>query len=170
MKETIRNDLNIPPEWDRSGLPGWAYFSEELFSLEQELLFRQHWQLVGHVNTLTDVGSFLTLDIANERGLVIKGSDGKIRAFHNLCRHRGSRVVADEKGKCNKSIVCPYHGWTYGLDGSARGIARKETFPKMDRDRLGLIPLDMEIWYGFIFIKFNRFWIICPLNKYRQFS
>ena len=156
MKETICNDSNIPSEWDRSGLPGWAYFSEELFRLEQELLFRQHWQLVGHINALTDVGSFLTLDIANERGLVIKGSDGKIRAFHNLCRHRGSRVVADEKGKCNKSIVCPYHGWTYGLDGSARGIARKETFPKMDRDRLGLIPLDMEIWYGFIFVKFKE--------------
>ena len=156
MKETICNDLNIPSEWDRSGLPGWAYFSEELFRLEQELLFRQHWQLVGHVNTLSDAGSYLTLDIANERGLVIKGSDGKIRAFHNLCRHRGSRVVIDEKGKCNKSIVCPYHGWTYGLDGSARGIARKETFPKMDRDRLGLIPLDMEIWYGFIFVKFKE--------------
>ena len=155
MKETICNELDIPFEWDRSGLPGWAYFSDGLFNLEQELLFRQHWQLVGHVNSIRDVGSYITLDIANERGLVIRGADGEIRAFHNLCRHRGSRVVANEKGKCNKSIVCPYHGWTYGLDGSTRGIARKETFPKMDHDRLGLIPLNMEIWYGFIFIKFK---------------
>ena len=150
MTETISNQLNVPSQWDRAGLPGWAYFSEELFSLEQEVLFRQHWQLVGHVNTIKDIGSYITFDIANERALIIKGSDGEIRAFHNLCRHRGSRVVPDEKGKCNKSIVCPYHGWTYGLDGSTRGVARKETFPKMDRDKLGLIPLNMEISFCII--------------------
>ena len=155
MRETIGNELEVPTDWDRSGLPGWAYFSEGLFSLEQEVLFRQHWQFVGHVNTIRDTGSYITLDIANERGLVIKGSDGKIRAFHNLCRHRGSRVVPDKKGKCNKSIVCPYHGWTYGLDGTTRGVARKETFPNIDRDKLGLIPLNMEIWHGFIFVKFK---------------
>ena len=156
MTQTTRDDDPILPKWDRSGLPGWAYFSEDLFKLEQEVLFRQHWQLAGHVNALTEVGSYLTLDIANERGLIIRGADDKIRAFHNLCRHRGSRVVADEKGKCNKSIVCPYHGWVYDLDGSIRGIARQETFPEIDRDKFGLIPLNMEIWHGFIFVKFKQ--------------
>ena len=156
MKQTIDNEHVIPSDWDRSGLPGWAYFSEDLFELEQEVLFRQHWQLVGHVNSIKEKGSYVTLDIANERGVVIRGSDGKVRAFHNLCRHRGSRVVAGETGQCNKSIVCPYHGWTYSLDGANRGIARKETFPNMDRDRLGLLPLNMEIWNGFIFVKFKE--------------
>ena len=156
MTQTISDGQVSLSNWDRSGLPGWAYFSEDLFKLEQEVLFRQHWQLVGHVNAIKDIGSYITLDIANERGLVIRGADGKIRAFHNLCRHRGSRVVADEKGKCNKSIVCPYHGWAYGLDGAIRGIARQETFPEMDRDKFGLIPLNMEIWHGFIFIKFKN--------------
>ena len=156
MTQTISDEDLILPNWDRSGLPGWAYFSEDLFKLEQEVLFRQHWQLAGHVNALTEIGSYLTLDIANERGLIIRGADDKIRAFHNLCRHRGSRVVADEKGKCNKSIVCPYHGWVYDLDGSIRGIARQETFPEIDRDKFGLIPLNMEIWHGFVFVKFKH--------------
>jgi phenylpropionate dioxygenase-like ring-hydroxylating dioxygenase large terminal subunit len=156
MTQTISDKHVSLVNWDRSGLPGWAYFSEDLFELEQEVLFRQHWQLVGHVNAIKDVGSYITLDIADERGLVIRGSDGKIRAFHNLCRHRGSRVVSDEKGKCNKSIVCPYHGWVYGLDGTIRGIARQETFPEIDRDKFGLIPLNMEIWHGFIFVKFKQ--------------
>ena len=95
MTHTIKNQNTVPPNWNRSGLPGWAYFSEGLFKLEQEILFRQHWQLVGHVNSLAEAGSYITLDVANERGLVIRGSDKKIRAFHNVCRHRGSRVVAD---------------------------------------------------------------------------
>ena len=155
MKQAISKEQVIPSQWDRSGLPGWAYFSEDLYKLEKEVLFRKHWQLVGHVNSIKQVGEYLTLDIADERGLVIRGSDGKVRAFHNLCRHRGSRVVVDERGKCNKSIVCPYHGWTYGLDGSIRGIARKETFPPLESAKLGLIPLKMEIWHGFIFVKFK---------------
>ena len=156
MTQASSNEDTVRLNWDRSGLPGWAYFSEDLFKLEQEVLFRQHWQLVGHVNGLTEIGSYLTLDIANERGLIIRGADNKIRAFHNLCRHRGSRVVADEKGKCNKSIVCPYHGWVYDFDGSIRGIARQETFPELDRNKFGLIPLNMEIWHGFIFVKFKQ--------------
>ena len=155
MTKTNCNEQVVPSCWDRSGLPGWTYFSEDLFRLEQEVLFRQHWQLVGHINAIIDPGTYITLDIADERGFVIRGSDGKVRAFHNLCRHRGSRVVPEKKGKCNKSIVCPYHGWTYGLDGATRGIARKESFPEMDRNKLGLIPLNMEIWHGFIFVKFK---------------
>ena len=155
MSKNIENKSTDMTNWDRSGLPGWAYFSEELFRLEQELLFRKHWQFVGHSNSISEVGTYMCIDIAGERGLVIRGKDNNLRAFHNLCRHRGSRVVADQKGKCNKSIVCPYHGWVYELDGSLRGIARKETFPEMDNGGLGLVPLEMEIWNGFVFVRFK---------------
>ena len=155
MRSTIDKKSTVMGDWNRSGLPGWAYFSEDLFGLEQELLFKKHWQFVGHVNSISETGSYICIDIAEERGLVIRGKDKKIRAFHNLCRHRGSRVVADQKGKCNKSIVCPYHGWVYDLDGSLRGITRKETFPEMDARELGLVPLELEIWNGFIFVRFK---------------
>lgn len=148
--------IEIPTDWDRSGLPGWAYFSDELLALERDMLFRTHWQLVCHISEVAEPGQYVTLDVANERALVIKGHDLEIRAFHNLCRHRGSRVVADERGQCNKALICPYHGWAYNLDGSMRGVAKKDTFPPMDPEKWGLKPLEMEIWMGFVFIRFQK--------------
>ena len=156
MTNSTNNEYSKDSDWDRSGLPGWAYFSEDLFYLEQELVFRKHWQFVCHVNAVKEIGSYVSLDVANERGFVIRGVDNQIRAFHNLCRHRGSRVVSEGKGKCNKSIVCPYHGWSYNFNGTIRGVARKETFPDMEVDKLGLIPIEMEIWHGFVFVKFKQ--------------
>ena len=151
-----KNVINtLASNWDRSGLPGWSYFSEELFELESEELFRKHWQFVCHENEILEPGSYTTIDRVNERGLVVRGNDLKIRAFHNLCRHRGSRVVSDKKGQCGKSIICPFHGWTYNFDGSLRGVPNKDTFVGTKFDTLGLIPLEMEIWNGLIFVKFK---------------
>lgn len=146
--------FEIPKDWNREGLPGWTYYSDEFFALEQDALFRRHWQLVCHVSELTEPGCYVCLDIAGERGMVIRGHDGVLRAFHNLCRHRGSRVVGDDRGQCNKALICPYHGWAYNLDGSLRGIAEKDSFPPLDPDKWGLKPLEMEIWHGFVFVRF----------------
>ncbi len=146
---------DIPENWDRSGLPGWTYFSDELFALECDKLFGTHWQFVCHVNDLKKPGDFITLDIAGERGLVVRGRDGVLRAFHNLCRHRGSRVVAKERGRCGNVMTCPYHGWTYNLDGTLRGVARRDTFPAMDPAKWGLKPLEMEVWNGLLFVRFK---------------
>ena len=81
-----------PAGWDRNGLPGWTYFNQELLELEKDELFRKHWQLACHVNDVPAPGDYLTFDVADERALVLRGHDGVVRAFHNLCRHRGSRV------------------------------------------------------------------------------
>ena len=148
-------DIALPKDWDRSGLPGWAYFSQELFELECETLFKTHWQFVCHVNEAADIGAYVTYDVAGERALVIRGHDGILRAFHNLCRHRGSRIVPDARGVCNKAMVCPYHGWAYNLDGRLRGIANRDTFPPMQAEKWGLKPLEMEIWNGLVFIRFQ---------------
>ena len=148
-------DIALPKDWDRSGLPGWAYFSQELFELECETLFKTHWQFVCHVNEAADIGAYVTFDVAGERALVIRGHDGILRAFHNLCRHRGSRIVPDVRGVCNKAMVCPYHGWAYNLDGGLRGIANRDTFPPMQADKWGLKSLEMEIWNGLVFIRFQ---------------
>jgi phenylpropionate dioxygenase-like ring-hydroxylating dioxygenase large terminal subunit len=148
-------DIALPKDWDRSGLPGWAYFSQELFELECETLFKTHWQFVCHVNEAADIGAYVTFDVAGERALVIRGHDGILRAFHNLCRHRGSRIVPDARGVCNKAMVCPYHGWAYNLDGGLRGIANRDTFPPMQADKWSLKPLEMEIWNGLVFIRFQ---------------
>lgn len=148
-------DRAIPNDWDRRGLPGWTYHSPGLLELEKEQLFRTHWQIAGHVSDMPKAGDYLTMDVVGERALVIRGSDGVIRGFHNICRHRGSRVVAEQQGTCKNAMVCPFHGWVYNLDGTLRGAARPRTFPELDKNEFGLMPLDLEIWMGFIFIRFR---------------
>jgi len=86
---------------------------------------------------------------------VLRGKDGVVRAFHNLCRHRGSRVVAETTGHCRNALVCPFHGWVYNLDGTLRGTARPASLPPLDKVRYGLKPLEMEIWNGFVFVRFK---------------
>ena len=145
----------IPKNWDRSGLPAWSFFSAEMLEAEKELLFRRHWQLVCHESDLSEPGDFMTLDIVGERALVIRGQDAQLRAFHNLCRHRGSRVVAESHGRCKSAIICPFHGWVYNLDGTLRGAAQPNSLPALDPQQHGLKPIEMDIWHGFVFVRFQ---------------
>lgn len=144
-----------PKDWDRSGLPAWTYHSEAMLALEKREIFHSHWQIAGHVNDVAEPGDYLTFDIGEERALVVRGEDGVIRAFNNLCRHRGARVAPEEKGHCKNALVCPFHGWVYNLDGTLRGPARPKSFGDFDKSRFGLKPLECEIWHGFIFLRFR---------------
>jgi len=155
MNPHLRN-VAVPNDWDRRGLPGWAYHSPALLELEKEHLFRSHWQIAGHISDVSNEGDYLTIDVVGERALIVRGKDGVVRGFHNLCRHRGSRVVADSQGTCKNALVCPFHGWVYNLDGTLRGAARPRSFPDLDRKEFGLMPLDLEIWNGFIFFRFRH--------------
>lgn len=152
---TKHTPLQVPETWDRRGLPGWTYHSQALSDLERDALFLTHWQIVGHVNDVANPGDWLAFDLFGERAVVMRGQDGVVRAFHNLCRHRGARVVDGTKGHCKGAMVCPFHGWVYNLDGSLRGAARPETFGDMDRKTMGLKPVEMEIFHGFIFLRFQ---------------
>lgn len=154
--EGSRPSMMSAPDWDRSGLPAWTYHSPALLELEKQELFRTHWQIAGHVSDVPKPGDFFTLDIADDRALIVRGEDGVVRAFHNLCRHRGSRVTAERQGHCERSFVCPFHGWVYNLDGTLRGAARPQSFGAMDRSRFGLKPIGLEVWMGFIFIRFQE--------------
>ena len=136
-------------------MPGWTYHSPGMFALERKKLFLTHWQKVGHVNDIPAPGDWLTFDMLGERAVVMRGADGVVRAFHNLCRHRGARVVDGDKGNCRGSIVCPFHGWVYNLDGTLRGAARPSSFGDMDREKFGLMPIEMEIFHGFVFLRFG---------------
>ncbi len=146
---------SVPEDWDRSGLPPWTYNNTELLELEKELLFRCHWQLAGHAANIPNPGDFLTFDIVGERALVLRGRDGVVRAFHNVCRHRGSRVVAEEHGTCKSALFCPFHGWSFNLDGTFRSAPMPRSLPELDPVEHGLIPVEMELWHGFIFIRFK---------------
>jgi carnitine monooxygenase subunit len=114
MNEMAKDSMTVPNEWDRSGLPGWTYHSDALFALERTEIFLKQWQIVGHVNDIPANGDWLSFDILGERAVVMRGQDGEVRAFHNLCRHRGARVVEGVSGQCKSAIICPFHGWVYG--------------------------------------------------------
>ncbi|MCB5411471.1 aromatic ring-hydroxylating oxygenase subunit alpha [Pseudogemmobacter faecipullorum] len=146
----------VPENWDRRGLPAWCYHSAELFALEREEVFLRHWQVVGHISDLPAAGDWLGFDLLDERAVIIRGQDGVIRAFMNLCRHRGARVVEGSQGQCRSALICPFHGWVYNFDGTLRGVARPETFGEgIDKAAFALKPLELEIFGGFLFLRFR---------------
>ncbi|HEX3065288.1 MAG TPA: aromatic ring-hydroxylating dioxygenase subunit alpha [Dongiaceae bacterium] len=137
-------------------LPGWTYHNAEFFELEKEYLFLSNWMLVCHVSEVPNPGDFATLRLMGERALVIRGEDGELRAFYNVCRHRASAVVQGRTGSCSSTgIRCPYHGWVYGLDGSLKAVPAEATFPGLNKADYGLKPIDIEVCLGFVFIRFR---------------
>jgi phenylpropionate dioxygenase-like ring-hydroxylating dioxygenase large terminal subunit len=153
----LNRSPEVHPELERTGeaLPLWAYASEELLELEYQEFFLKGWQMVGHVCDLQQAGDFLTFDLWRDSVVVMRGKDGSIRAFLNICRHRASRLI-DGKGNCGGALQCPYHGWSYKDDGSLIGIPNPENFPGIDKSTFGLLPVRMEIYRGHIFINFSE--------------
>lgn len=139
------------PAQERS-LPGWLYRDPEYFEVEMDRLIRPSWQIVCHDSDIAASGDWRSLDYLGESILVVRGEDGEARAFSNVCRHRGSRVVSGEAG-CAKRLTCPYHAWTYALDGRLIGVPRKSDYPGLDTERLGLVPIELERWHGFLFVR-----------------
>lgn len=135
-------------------LPAWTYSNSEFFDLEIEKLFKPNWMLAGHVSELAHPRDYITFDGFGERALVVRGNDNRLRAFHNVCRHRGARLL-EGSGNCPHSLSCPFHGWTYNLAGDLVGIPAKDTFDNLEPERNGLVELDMEVWMGFVFIRFQ---------------
>jgi phenylpropionate dioxygenase-like ring-hydroxylating dioxygenase large terminal subunit/AcrR family transcriptional regulator len=141
------------PEFET--LPTWVYHDPEFYELEKRSIFQRSWLLAGHASQAPDPGDYISLEAAAERALIIRGRDQKLRAFYNVCRHRASRVVRDERGSCSGAIVCPNHGWSYDFDGKLRAVPAEETFGALDKSRLGLPDIELQEWMGFVFIRFG---------------
>ena len=133
-------------------LPAWTYHDPEFFELEKERVFASSWQVVCHVNDIPNTGDWHGLEYIGESVIVVRGKDGEVRAFTNVCRHRGSRIVDGASG-CAKKLICPYHAWTYELDGKLTGVPDSASYPGLDKSSHGLAPVSMEIWRGFIFVR-----------------
>ncbi|MGH6830283.1 MAG: aromatic ring-hydroxylating oxygenase subunit alpha, partial [Methylocella sp.] len=136
-------------------LPAWTYNSAEFFELERQHLLLANWQIVGHVSELRQPGDFVTLTLVGERALAVRDEDGELHAFYNVCRHRAAAVVNGAGGNCGHAVRCPYHGWTYGLDGRLKAIPGEANFPNLDKSAFGLRRLDLEVWQGFVFVRFR---------------
>ncbi len=135
-------------------LPRWTYDNAEFFDLERDHLFRRHWMLAGHVSDLRNPRDFITFEGFGERAIVLRGNDGELRAFHNVCRHRGARLLEKKRGSCPHALSCPFHGWTYDLSGKLIGIPARDTFDNLVQEENSLVPVEMETWMGFVFIRF----------------
>lgn len=139
---------------DKVGRPlaPWTYLNAEVFDLEYAAFFLRRWQFIGHVSELPQPGDFITADVGRDNVVVLRGKDGVLRAFLNVCRHRASRVFAG-KGHCRGVVRCPYHGWTYRLDGSLMAIPREENFAAFDRSAYGLLGIELENFHGLLFVR-----------------
>jgi phenylpropionate dioxygenase-like ring-hydroxylating dioxygenase large terminal subunit len=132
-------------------LPAWVYNNADMTRLELERILLPSWQIVCHVNSIPKPGDFETMDLGPESIFVMRDRDGSIRAFHNVCRHRGARLL-DGAGTCSATITCPYHGWSYRHDGSLIGMPVRESFPGLDRSAHGLRPVRVDTAFGFVFV------------------
>ncbi len=144
--------LARPDDQADLSLPAWIYRDPEFFEAEKAAVLRAAWQVVCHVSDVPGPGDWHSLDYLGESLIVIRGDDGVLRAFANVCRHRGSRLVDGARG-CARLLVCPYHAWTYDLAGRLTGVPGKSQYPGLDLAAHGLVPVDMEIWQGFIFLR-----------------
>ena len=135
-------------------LPAWIYRDPAFFELEKQHIFRTSWHLVCHQNDIPATGDYHTFEILGESVMSVRGEDGQIRSFHNVCRHRASRLLDGAKGQCGRRITCPYHAWTYSLDGRLVGVPFKSTFRGLDVAKHGLVALDQELFMGFVFVRF----------------
>jgi len=134
----------------------------ESYELERKAIFERSWLNMGRVEQLPRKGSYFTKEIAAARTSVIlvRGSDGQVRAFHNICRHRGNKLVWDEhpeqetKGTC-RQFVCKYHAWRYSLEGDLSFVQQESEFFDLDKAKFGLVTVQVETWEGFIFVNLN---------------
>jgi phenylpropionate dioxygenase-like ring-hydroxylating dioxygenase large terminal subunit len=136
---------------DDWSLPGWLYFDPEFFEAEKRAFLRAVPQVVCHESEISKPGDWRTLEYLGESVLVIRGDDSEVRAFSNVCRHRGSRLVDGTAG-CSKVLACPYHAWSYARDGRLVGVPHRAEYPALQTDKLGLFPVALEKWRGFLFV------------------
>ncbi len=148
----IGNESIYSGPGETDGLPGWTYRSDALIELEYERVILPSWQFACHISQVRETGAYVTLDLIRDSIAVVRGKDDKLRAFKNVCRHRGSRLL-DGSGKCKGSIVCPYHGWTYGLDGGLKALPAKRTFPGLDLADHSLAEVELEVFFGLVFVR-----------------
>jgi phenylpropionate dioxygenase-like ring-hydroxylating dioxygenase large terminal subunit len=133
------------------------YTSPEVYEAEREKIFRRTWLLVARATEVPNPGDFIkrTIYPLKAEAVIVRGKDGVIRAFHNVCAHRGTALVVPSEGTTNL-FVCPYHAWSYGTDGLCKAIPGAQFFPQVDKSKVGLAPIHVDIWNGFVFLNFDQ--------------
>ena len=136
-------------------LPSRYYYDPEILEAEKRAVFFRSWRLVAHLNELAKPRQFVTCDIFEQSVLIVRGDDGKLRAFHNVCQHRGTRLVETRRGDGKRVFVCKYHAWTYASDGSLIGAPRSERMPDFDKSEVCLQPVRVQEFAGFVYVNLD---------------
>ena len=142
------------PLAEASTIPAPWYVDPRIAELEAGTVFSKTWQLVGRVEQVEAPGQFVTANVAGEPIVVVRGNDGVLRGFYNVCRHHAAAVVTEPCGQASL-LHCPYHGWNYGLDGSLKGVPEFDGVKNFDRQQNGLVPVRAEIWEKFVFVNLD---------------
>ena len=138
---TLADGRTLPFEW---------YSDPAVLRLEQERIFRRSWQYAARADQVAEPGSFCTADAGDVPIVLVRDKEGELRAFVNVCRHRGS-LVCEGEGR-RETLQCPYHAWTYDLDGSLRSAPRSDREADFDKESLGLRPALVDTWGPFVFV------------------
>jgi choline monooxygenase len=140
---------------DRAHTISAAWYTDERIALlERRNVFGRTWQVVARANQLADVGAFVTAELQGEPLLIVRGANQQLRAFYNVCRHHAAAVATEDQGTAS-IFRCPYHGWSYGLDGALKGAPEFEGVCDFDRAQSGLIPARVEQWEQFVFVNLD---------------
>jgi choline monooxygenase len=158
MDRSLREIVNLYNPHDRLEnawtIPAPWYFDPRIAELERKSVFRATWQVVGRADQVRDNGQFFTAELAGEPLLVVRGDDGRLRAFFNVCRHHAAAVVTEAQGLA-RQFRCPYHGWTYGIDGALKGMVEFDGVCNFDRAKNGLVPIPVDTWENFVLVNLD---------------
>jgi phenylpropionate dioxygenase-like ring-hydroxylating dioxygenase large terminal subunit len=146
------DEAALAPGLNGFSLPGWIYRDADFLEAEKEKVFAGAWQIVCHLNDIPNPGDYHTLDFLGEPLVAVRQRDRGVAVFFNVCRHRAARLL-DGVGSCPGRVVCPYHAWTYGLDGSLTAVPQRMEFAQFPTDRYGLKRLETEVYRGFVFAR-----------------
>jgi choline monooxygenase len=144
-------------------IPAPWYFDPRIAALERASVFSSTWQVVGRADEVRHSGQFFTAELAGEPLVVVRGDDGQLRAFYNVCRHHAAAVVTEPNGHA-KQFRCPYHGWTYGIDGALKGMVEFDGVCNFDRAKNGLVPVRVDTWENFVFVNLDG--RVAPLRDF----
>jgi Rieske 2Fe-2S family protein len=143
--------MSLPPSLVAT-LPGASYTDPAQFRLEQERIFEAMWYCAARADDLAAPGAFRTVTVGRESVLLSRARDGSIRAFLNVCRHRGARLCTEESGNTGRAFRCTYHAWTYDLDGRLIAAPNLVKMPDVDRGEFGLVAVHARVWLGYVWV------------------
>jgi len=132
--------------------PGSYYCDPEILEKEWEKIFHRAWLCVGRESNVSEPGDFLTVQVGPENILITRDKQGHLSAFYNVCRHRGTKLCMEATGHLEGTIRCPYHAWTYALDGRLIGTPHLQEGDSFSRESFSLVPVGLDVWGGFIFV------------------